>query len=165
MAVYPILLYPDPVLTRPARKIKKLTPHYLKIIQHLSDTLAVQPGGIGIAAPQIGFPDQIAIVDVSPKEKGRKRLVLINPEILEAGGEDVLRREGCMSVPDYTANVKRPFFVRIRWQNEEFSPCELLTDGLEALCIQHELDHLNGLLFLHKVASLTRDVFRRKKYL
>ena len=123
-----------------------------------------QPGGIGIAAPQIGYSDRIAIVDVSSKEKGGAQLVLINPEIIEAS-EEVFRREGCMSIPNFTANVKRSASIRIRWNDENFKERELVAHGLQAICIQHEIDHLNGLLFLDKVASLTKDVFRRKRYL
>ena len=91
-------------------------------------------------------------------------MILINPKIIESGGE-VFKREGCMSIPDYTANIRRSAWVKIRYHNEEFEELEIVSTGLEAICIQHEIDHLNGFLFLHRVASLNRDVFRRKKYL
>jgi len=164
MGVHPIRLFPDRVLRTGAKPIPKLTPYHKKIINDLIDTLRIQPGGIGIAAPQIGYSQRIAIVDVSSKDNRRSRLVLINPVVLSGEGES-LGREGCMSLPDYTGNVKRMCRIRLRYRDESFTSCELVTDGIEAICIQHELDHLNGYLFIDRVSSLKRDVFRRKRYL
>ena len=123
-----------------------------------------QPGGIGIAAPQVGVLKQIAIVDISPKIPSSKLLILINPIVLSAENNSIFR-EGCMSLPDYTANVVRAERVTVKYQDLAFKTCELTTFGLEARCIQHEVDHLNGMLFLDRVASLKSDVFRRKRYL
>lgn len=164
MGVHSICFYPQPILKVKTKFIPQLTKHHQFVIQHLIDTLKVQPGGIGIAAPQIGFSDRIAVVDVSPKEKSKKRLILVNPQIINREG-NVTGREGCMSVPDYTGNVKRSSIIVVRWQDEEFKTHEMETDGLEAICIQHEVDHLDGYLFLDRVSSLSRDVFKRKIYL
>jgi peptide deformylase len=164
MAVLAIRLFPDKILRSPAREVKSLTHFHKQLIQDLIETMHAHPGGIGIAAPQVGQPWQIAIVDVSRKDRTRQRLVLINPEIMESM-DPLEGREGCMSLPDYTANVRRMKRVRVRWRDRDFSWRELRTEGVEAICIQHEIDHLNGLLFIDRVSSLRRDVFRRKKYL
>ncbi len=164
MAVHPICLFPNPVLKKITKSVTHLTGFHHKVIKDLIDTLKVQPGGIGIAAPQIGYPERIAVIDASPKDKSKKRLILINPEIITGAGEAV-GREGCMSVPNYTGNVKRVSWVRVRWKNQDFQDCEMETEGIEAICIQHEIDHLNGKLFLDRVSSLTKDIFRRKVYL
>ena len=148
-------------MTKP---VLRLTPFHRHVILDLTDTLRVQPGGIGIAAPQIGYSVRIAMVDVTKKDPHKKRLILINPEIIKGEGE-WCGREGCMSVPDYTGNVKRLQRIRMRWQDENGALREMETEGIEAVCIQHEIDHLNGILFLDRVSSLARDVFRRKKYL
>ncbi len=164
MAVHSIRLFPDLILKRPAKPILRFTRFHAQVIRHSIDTLKVQPGGIGIAAPQIGYSVRIAVVDVSKKDRHKKRLILINPEIIKGAGETV-GREGCMSVPDYTGNVKRMPWVHIRWRDPQFILREMETEGIEAICIQHEIDHLNGFLFLDRVTSLTKDVFRRKMYL
>ena len=124
----------------------------------------MQPGGIGIAAPQIGYGERIAVVDLSKKEKGRQLLTLINPTILGQTGE-YFGREGCMSIPDFTGNVKRALSIKFRWWDKNFIEHVMSTDGLEAVCIQHEIDHLDGLLFIDRVGSMMKDVFKRKKYL
>ncbi len=132
--------------------------------EKLEETMEAQPGGIGIAAPQVGVLRQVAIVDVSPKEAGTQRLILINPVILERFEEKIVR-EGCMSLPHYTANVTRAGRIRLRWFDLEMRRREKVSSELEAICIQHEVDHLNGMLFLDRVGCLNSDVFRRKKYL
>ncbi|MBI4372695.1 MAG: peptide deformylase [Candidatus Omnitrophica bacterium] len=164
MSARSIRQFPDPVLRKISKPVHKIDAKIEKIIKRLIDTMRRQPGGIGIAAPQIGVLKRIAIVDVSLKVRGAKPLILINPEIIRLEVEHV-SREGCMSLPDYTANVRRAERVRVRWQDMELNDCELDTDGIEARCIQHEVDHLNGLLFVDRVGSLKSDVFARKVYL
>ena len=159
-----ICLYPESILRKPAKFVKKLTTYHRNVIRDLLDTLRLQPGGIGIAAPQIGYADQIAIVDVRKKDSSKRLHVMINPIILSVTNSQT-GREGCMSLPDYTGNVSRAQKIKVKWRNELFEECEMTTEGIEAICIQHEIDHLNGLLFIDKVASMDRDVFRRKKYL
>lgn len=126
--------------------------------------MRLQPGGIGIAAPQIGILKRIAIVDVSSKVSEAKLHILINPEIMKLDKEVILR-EGCMSLPDYTANVRRFDKVIVKWQDLAAKTVIYQATGLEARCIQHEIDHLNGVLFVDRVASLNSDIFRRKRYL
>ena len=163
MAVLPICLFPDPILRKRARPVSSASNRELeRFLADFLETLFAQPGGIGIAAPQVGEGRQIAIVDVSSKDSSKDRLILINPEILEQEGE-VLSREGCMSLPDYTANVKRASRIVITWTDEHGRRHQKSTSGIEAICMQHEVDHLNGVLFIDRVASLKTDVFPRKK--
>lgn len=119
-----------------------------------------QPYGIGIAAPQIGVSKAVAIVDVSDREPGSRRLILVNPVILEKR-EPETRKEGCMSLPDYTAYLKRHRWVRFKWQDEKGKPHEKISAGIEAICIEHEVDHLSGVLFIDHVACLKTDLYPR----
>lgn len=119
-----------------------------------------QPHGIGIAAPQIGVAKAVAIVDVSGRVAGAQRLVLVNPVILEKKDPEV-RKEGCMSLPDYTAFLKRHLWVRFRWQNERGEFFEKVSVGIEAICVEHEVDHLSGVLFIDHVTCLKTDLFPR----
>lgn len=156
-----IRLFPDPALRKKAQPVGSFSSHSLhSIVELLVETMSRQPSGIGIAAPQIGIPKRIAIVDVSARISGAERLVLINPEILETW--DVkLSREGCMSVPDYTAHLKRFGRVCVSWQTISGQRRRKIATGIEAVCIQHEVDHLNGILFLDHVASLKTDMIPR----
>ncbi|MBI4368296.1 MAG: peptide deformylase [Candidatus Omnitrophica bacterium] len=159
-----VLKFPDFVLRRISKPVQHIGRSERHLIELLIKTMEHQPGGIGIAAPQIGVLRRIAIVDVSPKAADARRLILINPEIVKME-EETVNREGCMSLPDYTANVRRAARILVRWDNYDMKRCEYEAKGLEARCIQHEVDHLNGMLFVDRVASLKRDVFRRKRYL
>lgn len=156
--------FPDPVLRRVSEPIKKTDKTVPSLVKRLISVMRRQPGGVGIAAPQIGVLKRIAIIDISPKVSDKKLLILINPKIITFEKETVTR-EGCMSLPDYTANVSRAERIYVKWLDLDFKERELLTSGLEARCIQHEIDHLNGLLFVDRVSSLKRDVFPRKRYL
>ena len=157
-----IRLFPDPVLRKKCDQIDHFGNSLEALIRDLIKTMKSQPHGIGIAAPQIGITQQVAVVDVSPRVPGSKILILVNPQVLEVRGEK-MSREGCMSLPDYTGNIKRYDFVRLRWQDEngEFHSKEF--NGIEAVCIQHEVDHLNGVIFMDRVISLKRDMIPRLK--
>lgn len=164
MSTYAIRKFPEPVLRQISKTIVYFDSALEKDVKRLIKIMKSQPGGVGIAAPQIGLLKRIAIVDVSPKIPGAKLLILINPEIIKLDREIVLR-EGCMSLPDYTANVRRFDELVVRWQDLTGKTVNHHSTGLEARCIQHEVDHLNGVLFVDRVASLKSDVFRRKRYL
>lgn len=157
-----IRLFPEPVLRQKCAIVDHFGSALEALVQDLTKTMKAQTHGIGIAAPQIGMAQQVAIVDVSSRIPEAKLLALINPQILELRDEKI-SREGCMSLPDYTGNIKRYDFVRLRWQDEsgEFYIREFR--GIEAVCIQHEVDHLNGVLFMDRVASLKRDMIPRLK--
>ena len=132
----------------------------------LIDTMHVSPGCVGLAAPQIGESRRAFCLDVSGHPKGMPNhglVVLFDPEIVHAEGSEV-RREGCMSVPDFTANVRRALHVVVRGVDAEGNERVYESSGFEARAFQHEIDHLDGLLILDRVASLSTDVFRRKTY-
>lgn len=164
MSKLKIRQFPDPVLRKVCAPVKHLDRDLPLFIDLLIETMRQQPGGIGIAAPQVGVLKRIAIVDVSPKVERATMKILINPVIVTLKEEHVLR-EGCMSLPDFTANVRRALKVRVRFQDRKLQWMEHFASGIEAHCIQHEIDHLNGILFVDRVGSLKSDVFPRKKYL
>ena len=161
MAVRDIVLFPDPILKTVCEAVDPQSPETAQLVQDLIDTVAASPG-VGLAAPQIGIPKRAFIVDVRPKP-GAGLLVLLNPEIVSSSGPKT-GREGCLSIPDFTAKVRRPQEIVIRGIKPDGSSVVLHSSGFEAVCIQHELDHLDGILFLDRVASLKRDVFRRKGF-
>jgi peptide deformylase len=168
MAVLPIHVFPDPVLKERAAPVEGVTADVSSFIDDLLETMRCSPGGVGIAAPQVGMLWRIVIVDVSAHRRGSQDQnnglqILLNPEILAMGGKQIVR-EGCMSVPDYTANVQRAQWVLVDaiGRNGERKIIESI--GFEAVAIQHEMDHLDGVLFLDRVVSVKTDLFRRKKY-
>ena len=135
----------------------------------MTDTFSRSPGCVGIAAPQIGYLTRIIIVDVAHSKKARKnssvhnRLYCINPKIIHQTGS-IMFREGCLSIPDFTANVIRAERISVSYYDEHFVYKTIDAYGFEAVVLQHEIDHLDGKLFLDRVRSFTTDVFRRKKY-
>lgn len=161
MAVREIVLFPDPILKTVCQPVDWNDPSTPQLVQDLIDTVAASPG-VGLAAPQIGIAKRAFVVDVRPKP-GAGLLVLLNPEIVTSS-EPKTGREGCLSIPDFTAKVRRPQEIVVRGLSPDGSPVVVHSSGLEAVCIQHEIDHLDGILFLDRVASLKRDVFRRKDF-
>ena len=166
MAVLDIITYPDARLKQAAEEVKTFDSELSKFIQNLEDTMAAGPGGVGIAATQVGVMQRIVIVDVSnyPRLKNAKHhghLVLINPEILDWQGMKK-GREGCMSVPDFTGNVIRAENIVLNALDEDGNKQEYAMEGFEARAVQHEIDHLDGLLFLDRLVSRRNDLFKRK---
>jgi peptide deformylase len=161
MAVREIVLFPDPILKTVCQPVDLGDPDLPDLIQDLIDTVKASPG-VGVAAPQIGVARRAIVVDVSPKP-GHGLIVLLNPEVV-SGENPKTGREGCLSIPDFTANVRRPQEIVIRGLNPKGQAVVLHSQGLEAVCLQHEVDHLDGILFLDRVASLKKDVFRRKGF-
>lgn len=160
-----ILTYPDERLERISQPVEHFDDELRNFIVDLEATMRAGPGGIGIAAPQTGRFQRIVIVDVSskPKIKHHGRLVLINPEIITWEGH-VLGREGCMSVPDYTGNVVRAERIMLEARDQSGALLQYELEGYEARAVQHEIDHLDGLLFLDRLVSRRNDLFRRKNY-
>jgi peptide deformylase len=168
MAILPIRQFPDPILKEKSAPVERLSPEIGAMIDDLVETMRSSPGGVGIAAPQVGAPLRIVAVDVSRHRKGSQEenhglLVLVNPEILAKGGKQMVR-EGCMSIPEYTANVQRAQWVLVDALDREGRQIIVESVGFEAVAIQHEVDHLDGILFLDRVSSIKTDLFRRKKY-
>src|SRR4051794_29071132 len=155
---------PHPALKR--RAAEATSPEEVeRVVADLLDTMAVSPRCVGIAAPQIGEEVRIATVDVTGHPKATScagLLVLVNPVIVEASGTAV-GREGCLSIPDFTADVRRATDVVVEARARAGGPLRVVADGFEARCLQHEIDHLDGILFLDRVESPTQ-VFRRKSY-
>ncbi len=165
MAVREILLYPDPLLKTACEPIDSLDDATDALLQDLIDTMVDAGHSVGVAAPQIGALRRAVVVDVSKSKLGRDNnhglLVMVNPEILESEGEKTMR-EGCMSVPEYTGNVVRAEKIVVQFLDRQGCDQVICASGFEAVAIQHELDHLDGLLFLDRVSNLKTDVFRRK---
>ena len=161
MSAPALRVFPDPILRQKAQRVKVFGPTLTKTIDLLDHIMRSQSHGIGIAAPQIGILKRIAIVDVSKRVEGAARLVLINPMIVQTW-EARPSREGCMSLPDYTAMIKRYDQVLVRWTNEAGEMTEKKCQGIEAVCVQHEVDHLDGILYLDHVQSLKRDMIPRE---
>ena len=164
MARLPVLVYPDERLKRISNPVTEFNQELRDFIADLEETLRAFPGCVGLAAPQVDRLQRIVIVDVSSKPDipHHGRLILVNPEITERQDEAV-GREGCLSVPDYTGNVARAGRIRLRAQDTEGKQLEFDCEGYEARAMQHEIDHLDGQLFLDRLVS-RRDLFRRKVY-
>lgn len=166
MAVKEILLYPNPLLKEVCAAIEQWDNSVDTLLADLVATMVDAGHSVGVAAPQIGDPRRAVVVDVSKSKLGKKQenhglLQMINPQIIEREGQ-VTVREGCMSVPDYTGNVLRAERIVVQFQDQEQQLQVIKSQGFEAIAIQHELDHLDGYLFLDRVSSLKTDLFRRK---
>ena len=166
MAVKEVLVYPDPRLKEVCAPIDDFDDSVGELLQDLVDTMVAAGHSVGVAAPQIGDIRRAVVVDVSHSKLGKKQknhglMQMVNPEIIEKEGQQVVR-EGCMSVPDYTGNVTRAERIVVQFLNENGELQVIPAEGFEAIAIQHELDHLDGHLFLDRVSSLKTDLFRRK---
>ena len=137
------------------------------LVDDLLDTMHAGPGSVGVAAPQIGVTLRVCVVDVTASRHGKDnnhgQLCMINPEIVAREGSAIMR-EGCMSVPDYTGDVERATAITVRFTEPDGSPHEIAASGFEAVAIQHEMDHLDGILFLDRIMSIKTGLFRRKSY-
>lgn len=165
MAVLDILTLPDERLRRVSEPVRVFDDELQAFIDDLEETRRAGPAAVGIAAPQVGRPQRIVILDVSGKKgiPNHGHLVLVNPEITHWDGFEI-GREGCLSVPDYTGNVIRATRLRLLARDPAGEPRELEMEGFEARAAQHELDHLDGMLFVDRVVSRRTDLFRRKVY-
>ena len=165
MAELEILTYPDPRLEQVAQPVETFDAALRRFVADLEETRRAGPGAVGIAAPQVGKGLRIAIVDISAKAKhpNHGRMVLVNPEIIEWEGL-AIGREGCLSVPDYTGNVIRAERIALEACDEHGERRHYRCEGFEARAVQHEVDHLDGLLFLDRLVSRRNDLFRRKVF-
>ncbi|MDE3069610.1 MAG: peptide deformylase [Acidobacteriota bacterium] len=170
MAVREVLLYPHPVLKQVAPPAaldeERERERMARVAADLLDTMGAHPGCVGLAAPQLDELVRMIVVDVSEHRKtttSHGLMLLVNPVVGRTEGAEVAR-EGCLSIPDLTANVRRATRMALRAETPSGEKVELETEGFEARCILHEIDHLDGILFLDRVDSLSTDVFRRKTY-
>ncbi len=167
--VLEILKIPDPRLKIVSEEVKpeENNEDLQKFIDDLVETMYNSPGGIGISAPQVGLHKRIIVVDARPNKKttiNHGLIVMINPVIVFSE-EDIIIREGCMSIPDYTGNIERKNKIVVKGFDRDFKEITIETEGMEAVVFQHEIDHLNGILFIDRIKNPHTDLFRRKKYL
>ena len=160
MSVLPILIHPDPRL----KKVCDPAPEPGAVSGLIADMLATMydAPGIGLAAPQVGANTRVIVMDCAGKEAPPEPMALINPEILWSSEETNEHEEGCLSIPDQFAFVTRPAAVRVRWTTPEGAEAERLFDGLWATCVQHEIDHLNGKLFIDHIGAVRRQLITQK---
>jgi peptide deformylase len=159
--IYPIVKFGNPVLEMPAAPVTEFdTPELHKLIEDMWESMYAAHG-VGLAAPQIGISKRISVIDVSFKEDPDAKLVLINPEIIKVEGK-VSQSEGCLSIPEFRENVTRAKFVTIRAQDVRGHWYEKTGDDLLARAFQHEIDHLDGKLYIHRISGLKRDLIKRK---
>ena len=166
MAVLEILKIPDPRLKEVSDPVERFDDELRRFIEDLEETRRAGPAAVGIAAPQVARFQRILIMDLSNTRKpvpNHGHLVLINPEITHWEGYE-MGREGCLSVPDYTGNVIRATHVRVKAFNAMGDPLNYDMEGFEARALQHEMDHLDGTLFVDRVVSRRTDLFQRKVY-
>lgn len=165
MAILDILVYPEQALKQVSEEVRDFDEAFRQFVADLDETRLHAPGCVGIAAPQVGRFQRVAIVDVSanPKHKSNGLMVLVNPEIVAWEGF-VKGREGCLSVPDYTGNVMRAEKITLEAQDPLGNTRQYQCEGFEARAVQHEIDHLDGLLFLDRLVSRRKDLFQRKVY-
>jgi peptide deformylase len=161
MAKLPIIYLPDPILREIAKPIERVDDDTRRLIDDMLETMYAAPG-IGLAAPQIGVSRRLLVMDPSAKGEESEPLAMINPEILDLGGERQIGEEGCLSIPDIFADVERPSLVRVRYVDRRGKTAERLFEGRSAVILQHEVDHLNGVLFIDHLSKLRRDLLIRK---
>jgi peptide deformylase len=155
-----ILTYPDPELKKKSAPVTVINEKTLELVRDMKETMYDAPG-VGLAAPQIGVHQRIIVIDVSGKDEKPELIVAINPEIIHSEGESY-EEEGCLSVPGYAANVHRHARVVVKALNLEGEEVIHKADGLLAIAFQHEMDHLDGILFIDHLSNLKREIFQKK---
>ncbi len=161
MALLPILTAPDPRLKKKSLPVETVDADVRQLMDDMLETMYDAPG-IGLAAPQVGVLKRVVVLDIDREETKTGPLFMANPEIVEASDDDVIYEEGCLSVPDHYSDVARPEKVRVRYLDREGKQQELACEGLLATCVQHEIDHLDGVLFIDHISSLKRNMILRK---
>ncbi len=161
MALLPIIYAPDPRLKIKCRPVETVDQSVRDFMDDMLETMYAAPG-IGLSAPQVGDDRRIIVCDVAREDEEPQPVKLINPEIVWASDETKLAEEGCLSLPDHFAEVERPAEVRIRYLDENGESQEMAADELLAACVQHEMDHLEGILFVDYLSPLKRNIILRK---
>jgi peptide deformylase len=161
MALRDILILPDKRLRQVSEPVKKIDAGIRKLIEDMFETMYDAPG-IGLAAIQIGTAKRVVTLDLAKKDEPRNPLVFVNPEIVWSSDEKATYEEGCLSIPEYYGDVERPAQVKVKYLDREGAPHEMEANGLLATCLQHEIDHLNGVLFIDHLSKLKRDRVTKK---
>ena len=161
MTIKPLVLLPDPVLRAKSEPIEDVDDDVRTLADDMLETMYDAPG-IGLAAIQVGIPRRLLVVDCSKEDEEKNPIVVINPEIVASSDERSTYEEGCLSIPDYYAEVERPAQVTVEYVDREGKKRQVEADGLLATCLQHEIDHLNGVLFIDHISKLKRDMVIKK---
>jgi peptide deformylase len=161
MAILPIITIPDPLLRKKAAPIERVDAGLLKLAENMLATMYDAPG-IGLAAPQVGILRRLIVMDPSRDEEAKQPLMMVNPVILDRGSEMRTHEEGCLSIPDVTAEIERPAMTRVGFIDTEGKSREQTLEGIWSTLVQHEIDHLNGVLFIDYLSRLKRDMIVKK---
>jgi peptide deformylase len=161
MAIRPIVLVPDPVLRQKAAPVARVDDTIRELMDDMLETMYDAPG-IGLAAPQIGLSSRVIVMDCSEDDEEPQPLKMANPEIIWSSEDTETMEEGCLSIPGHRGEVTRKRAVSVRYLDENGTEQELTTEGLLAVCIQHEIDHLDGVLFVDYLSRIKRDMILRK---
>lgn len=156
-----ILTYPDTFLLKPTEPLKNIDGQVQQMIDSMAETMYAAPG-VGLASIQVGWDKSLLVYDISPRDDRRELHVLINPRIVTSEGEIISENEGCLSVPDYRADVKRAERILVEGVDREGNPVRLEAEGLHGIVLQHEIDHLTGRLFIDRISSLKRELYKRR---
>ncbi|APO66125.1 peptide deformylase [Rhizobium mongolense] len=161
MTIKPLIILPDPVLRQVSKPIERVDADLKRLADDMLETMYDAPG-IGLAAIQVGVPRRILVIDVSREGEEKQPQVFINPKIVKSSDERSVYEEGCLSIPDYYAEVERPATVSVEYLDRDGKAQTVEADGLLATCLQHEIDHLNGVLFIDYISRLKREMVIKK---
>lgn len=161
MSILEILSYPDKFLSEPTQPLENIDGKVQQMIDDMAATMYAAPG-IGLAAIQVGWDKSLLIYDIAPRDENRSLQVLINPQIVTKEGEILSENEGCLSVPDFRADVNRAANITVAGQDREGNPIRMDAEGMLAIVLQHEIDHLNGTLFIEHISALKRQMYKRR---
>ena len=161
MAIKPIQFVPDPVLRKSALPVENITDKTLQLLDDMAETMYDAPG-IGLAGPQVGELKRLIVMDCRRNDEKSELWQMINPEVIELSEDNSTLEEGCLSIPGHTAEVSRPDWIKLRFTDIKGKEQQIKAEGLLAACIQHEIDHLNGILFIDHISKLKRDIIWRK---
>jgi peptide deformylase len=156
-----ILTYPNKTLSQATSPLDNIDGKVQEMIDGMASTMYEAPG-IGLAAIQVGWDKSVLIYDIAPRDESRELNVLVNPKIITQEGQILSENEGCLSVPEFRADVKRSEFVTVEGHDREGKPIRLDAEGILAVVLQHEIDHLNGTLFIERISSLKRQMYKRR---
>ncbi|CAN7144126.1 MAG: peptide deformylase [Rhizobium sp.] len=161
MTIKPLIILPDPLLRQVSKPIERVDADFQRLADDMLETMYDAPG-IGLAAIQIGVPRRMLVIDISREGEEKQPLVFVNPEVVASSDERSVYEEGCLSIPDYYAEVERPATVKVKYLDRDGKEQTVEADGLLATCLQHEIDHLNGVLFIDHISRLKRDMVVKK---
>jgi peptide deformylase len=161
MSILEVLTYPDRFLGQPTKPVENIDGKIQEMIDNMAETMYDAPGA-GLAAIQVGIDKRIIVYDNLPGETEKSLQVLLNPVIIERDGEIISENEGCLSVPEFRSDVKRSSLVLVEGIDREGNPLKIEAEGYLAIVLQHEIDHINGTLFIDRISSLKRELYKRR---